>query len=142
LAPQEKVQLKACAKDRKEVIWESQAFFIADHSGVVDPGNQMPVSGYYRKKDKFGLLWSLEPVNSKKKLTSFLYDTKKGLFIDFVLRDSKGKTTSAKLYRYYENPENKLAVTKLDQDGLKGTPFYPDLNKRYPGVLILAGSNG
>ncbi len=142
LAPQEKVLFKASAKDKKGVTWESQAIFIADHSGVVDPGNQMPVSGDYRKKDNLGLLWSMVPVNIEKKLTSFLYDTKKGLFINFVLRDSKGKTTRAKLYRYYEDPENILAVTKLDQDGLKGTLFSPDFNKKYPGVIILAGSNG
>lgn len=142
LASQEKVQLKVSAEDKKGVLWESQAVFIADHSGLVDPEKQIPISGDYRKKDKFGLLWSMEPVNIENKITSFLYDTKKGLTINFVLQDSKGKTTRAKLSRYYEDPGNKLAALKLDQDGLKGTLFSPDLNKRYPGVIILAGSNG
>lgn len=84
----------------------------------------------------------MKPVNSKRELTSFNYDKTKGLFIEFVLTDSVGGTISSKLFRYYEDPQKKLARTKATGDGLNGELFTPDTGEKYPGIILLGGSNG
>ena len=142
LAPTEEVQLKASATDKMGIIWESAALFKADNRGNIDLDNQAPIRGLYLKKDKLGLLWSMAPINSKRKLTYFNYDTDKGLVITFTLTDSKGTAVTRTLYRFYEDPGDKLNRIKLDKDGLKGTLYSPNTGNRYPGVILLGGSNG
>lgn len=138
----EKVLIKAVAVDKLNIRWESQVSFKADENGEIDLEKLVPVSGNYKKKDQFGLLWSMKPVNSKRPETVFMYDYEKGLKIKFYLKDSSGKTISKELYRYYEDPKNKLKTIKLEKDGLKGTLYSPKTSKKYPGVLVLGGSNG
>ena len=142
LVPNEEVKIKASATDKMGVIWESAATFKADNSGGIDLVNQAPIRGSYLKKDKLGLLWSMLPVNSKRKLTYFSYDTDKGLVIAFTLTDSKGTTITKILLRFYEDPGDKLSRIKLDENGLKGTLYSPNTGKRYPAVILLGGASG
>lgn len=142
LNPGEEVQLKAISTDQMGVTWESSAFFKTNDQGVVNLDQQAPIRGDYNKKDKLGLLWSLKPVNSKRELTRYNYNRDKGLTISFTLTDSKGKTTNQELARYYEDPENKLSMIKLDEAGVKGTLYSPNTGKKYPGIILLGGSSG
>lgn len=115
--------------------------FRADKSGLINPADQAPLKGDYSEKDELGLLWSMKPVDIKKEMP-YSNDREKGLSITFSLTDSGGKTTTSELYRYYENPEKKLSCIELDEDGLKGFLYSPDTGQKYPGIILLGGSNG
>jgi len=141
LHPGEVVHLKACSTDKTGITWVSSADFRADKDGLINPAIQVPIQGDYSEKNTLGLLWSMKPVNLKRK-ASYIHDRDKGLIIKFTLTDSSGKTCTRELQRYYENPEKKLACIQLDENGLKGFLYSPDTGKQYPGVILLGGSNG
>jgi dienelactone hydrolase len=142
LSPGEEVLLKAASVDKSKIRWESSASFKANRQGVIELTKQAPIAGDYHKVDHLGLLWSMKPINSKRNFTYFNYDTDQGLIINFTLIDSKGNHISQKLYRFYEDPKNPLFKIELNTDGLKGTLFSPSSHKKYPGVILLSGSNG
>ena len=141
LYPGENVLLKASSTDKRGIKWESQAEFKADKNGLINLANQVPLKGDYSEKDVLGLLWSMKPVNFKRKM-SYFNDREKGLYVKFMVTNSRGETTTSELHRYYENPEKKLACIQLDENGLKGFLYSPDIDKRYPGIILLGGSNG
>jgi len=141
LNPGEIVSLSASSTDARGVKWESRAEFKADKNGLIDPADQAPMKGDYVEKDALGLLWSMKPVNIKKEMP-YSNDREKGLSITFSLTNSKGEITTSELIRYYENPEKKLSCIQLDEDGLKGFLYSPDMDKKYPGIILLGGSNG
>ncbi len=142
LEPGEIVTLSVSAVDKRDIKWQSSATFKVNDSGIVDPAEQTPLSGDYKKADVYGLLWTMKPVNSKREKSSFTYDTDNGLIITFQVKDSEGKSTTSRLFRYYEDPETPLRRIDLNEDGLKGTLYSPDDGKKYPGVILLSGSNG
>jgi len=141
LSPGEIVSLSASSTDIKGIKWESQAEFKADKNGLIDLANQAPLKGDYSEKDTLGLLWSMKPVHIKKEMPYF-NDREKGLSIKFMMTNSRGETTTSELHRYYENPEKKLACIQLDENGLKGFLYSPDIDKKHPGIILLGGSNG
>lgn len=53
------LKLWSCFSD---VVWRSEAVFLADPYGVVDLSTQAPVSGSYTGVDPMGLFWSRAPV--------------------------------------------------------------------------------
>ncbi len=142
LEPGEIVTISSSSFDKNKIKWHSSATFKADKNGTVDLAKTAPLNGGYNKAEHYGLLWSMIPVNSKRKETSFHYDFENGLTIILKITDSKGKETMARMLRYYEDPENPLFSIKLDENGLVGTLYSPDDKKKYPGVILLSGSNG
>lgn len=143
LAPGERVTLKAQSTDLKKVIWESSAVFDADAAGVVDIAAKAPVSGTYSGADVFGLLWSMQPQNPPgPRKIGYNEDEIAGTTIDFSAADSTGRIASARLERVFQLPGKKLARVPLEKDGLRGCLYAPERGGPFPGVLILAGSNG
>jgi dienelactone hydrolase len=141
LNPGEVVSLAASSTDARGIKWESRAEFKADETGSIDPAHQIPVKGDYSEEDALGLLWSMKPAGIDKPIP-YSHDREKGLSVSFTLTDSGKAIASSELIRYYENPENKLACIELDEDGLKGFLYSPDTGKKYPGIILLGGSNG
>lgn len=141
LHPGETINLRATSTDTKGISWISNAQFKAGKNGTVDPAIMKPKKGDYLEKDALGLLWSMQPENLNQKIL-YSNDREKGLRVKFTLTDSLGKIFSAELIRYYEDPENKLACIQLDKNGLKGFLYSPNTGKRYPGIILLGGSNG
>jgi dienelactone hydrolase len=142
LRVKDKVTITAESVDKRMIKWQASAVYMADHEGVVDLSRQAPVGGDYMKKDVYGLLWSMKPINSKRKQAMYSYDLDLGLQITIRVRCEGGKIVQAKLFRYYEDPDRPLYRIVLNHEGLKGTLFSPDNRKRYPGVILLSGSNG
>jgi len=142
LQPEEKVTLTAVSIDARGVRWESRAAFQADTEGGIDLDRQPPLNGEYEPADPLGLLWTLRPTDTDRPLTYYGYDTGKGIRVEFILTDAGNRRFTARLVRWYEDPQRPLRRTPLDTDGLKGTLFSPSGDRKYPGVILLSGSNG
>jgi len=143
LGPGEKAELKAGSRDSRGRVWVSQAVFQADDRGVIDAAHQAPLEGDYTDTDILGLLWSMKPENvNGNRIPTYSHDEQNGLTVKFTVTDSKGKSASAKLRRYYQKPGTRLIRVPLEQDGLYGFLYQPVSEGPLPGVIILGGSNG
>lgn len=143
LQPGERVTVKAVSRDARKTIWESEAVFEADSSGIVDLSKNAPISGSYTEADIFGLLWSMKPVNSDpKKPVGYRHSQVSGWTVDLTATDSTGRTSTAKFRCVYQKPDEALVRVPLEKDGLHGFLYYPAKGGRFPGVIILGGSEG
>jgi dienelactone hydrolase len=143
LKPGEKVVLKAVSRDSRGQEWESQAIYQADERGVIDVAHHIPLEGDYKQADILGLLWTMKPVNFKgDRIPTYRQDEQNGLTVKFTVLDSKGKSASATMRRYYQMPDTGLVREPLEQDGLYGFLYHPVSDGPYPAVIILGGSNG
>ncbi|NXA15227.1 BAAT acyltransferase, partial [Sapayoa aenigma] len=61
LSPSQLVTLRAWLKDEHGERFQSRAFFRADGSGEVDPGNHAALGGSYSGVWPMGLFWFLQP---------------------------------------------------------------------------------
>ena len=141
LEPGENATLKASAIDGSGIIWVSTAIFQADQKGFIDLSTQAPLSGDYESPDVMGLLWSMEPSNSKNKDRVFR-SYSHGLNVQYQLTDSKGRTVSAYLKRYYQMPDKGLVRVMMDSNGCKGVLYHPESGGSFPGIILLSGSGG
>lgn len=139
----EHVAVRARSTDKKKFEWESSAVFEADGSGTVDLAVQAPLTGSYSGADVFGLLWSLQPLNPPEgRRIGYSEDETSGCAVDLTAEDSRGRSASARLERFFQMPERKLVRVALEKDGLLGALYHPEKGGPFPGVLILAGSGG
>ncbi len=141
LEPEEQATIKARAIDGSGIFWESTATFKADGNGDIDLSSQAPSSGDYDEPDVMGLLWSMEPSNSRKKDRIFRKHAH-GLTVQYRLINSKGQTATAFLKRYYQKPDEGLVQVMLDGNGCKGFLYYPEKGGPFPGIILLGGSGG
>ena len=143
LKPDERVTVTARSTDVKNIQWESKADFKADARGTIDVAAQPPLSGSYSGADIFGLLWSMQPLNSKTdRPISYRDDEVNGWTVDFSAADRAGPTTSARLRRVYQMPGQALVRVPLEEDGMYGFLYHPAKGGPFPAVMILAGSGG
>lgn len=139
----EQVTVKARSTDARDRLWQSSAVFTASGSGTVDVSGQAPISGSYVGADIFGLLWSMKPPEvSDKRPPSYANDEVNGWTVDFTVLDASGHSASARLRRVYQMPGSALVRVPLEKDGMSGFLYYPAEGGRFPGVIILGGSNG
>jgi len=143
LKPGEQAVIKSRSTDASGVIWEASAVFKADSRGIIEVGEQSPLSGDYAEADPLGLLWSMKPLNPKgNRIPSYAHDEVNGLTIHFTVTDSEGQTVAALLRRSFQMPGNGLIRVPLEEDGLYGFLYYPTSGGPFPGVIILGGSGG
>jgi dienelactone hydrolase len=143
LRPGEKAVLKASSLDSKRREWTSRAVFQADEKGNIDIALQAPLEGDYTQADILGLLWTMKPeIATGNRIPSYSYDEQNGLTVEFKITDSNGKSTSAKLRRYFQMPGSSLIRVPLEEDGLYGFMYHPVSDSPLPGVVILGGSGG
>ena len=142
LRPGEPVTVKAVSTDARNVRWESSAVFEADATGVVDLAKQAPTTGGYSGADIFGLIWSMKPLNAKSPGRAYADDEVSGWTIDYTATDSAGSSASTRFRCVYQMPGEPLVRVPLEQDGLYGYLYHPARVGRFPGVIILGGSNG
>src|SRR5262249_30233309 len=53
--------LRVVSMDANNIAWSSQAKFVADHDGVIDPARMAPTSGSYSGVQPMGLIDSMLP---------------------------------------------------------------------------------
>jgi dienelactone hydrolase len=142
LAPGDQVDIETVSSDARGAIWKAGAVFKADRRGEVDLEKDAPISGDYKGSDALGLFWSMKPEGKDQNELLFSYDRDKPLIVDVSVTDASGAVMSAVIERYYEDPLKKLAVTELNDNGLKGSLYSPTADKKYPGIILLSGSGG
>ncbi len=139
LQPNERVVLRAALIDGAGQSWGSQAEFIADGRGVLNVSKQIPVTGSYREMSPMGLIWSMLPVS--KKVARYQPP-----------RDFSSQTIELSLVRNGTEVSNATLVqlnigeavqrVPVHEGRLRGELFLPGGSGRYPGVLVVGGSEG
>lgn len=133
--------LKARSIDGVGTFWDSTATFKADRNGEIDLSSQAPIYGDYAEPDVLGMLWAMQPSNSRNKVRHYVaYEH--GVTVRFTLNDSVGRTATAILGRYYQMPDTGLVRVPLDANGCKGFLYYPETDGPFPGLILLGGSGG
>lgn len=141
LNPGEHAVLKARSIDGVGTFWDSEATFKADQNGAIDLSSQSPISGDYSEADVMGMLWAMQPSNSRNKVRPYVaYEH--GISVEFTLTDSKSRTAAAMLGRYYQMPDTGIVRIPLDANGCKGFLYYPEKGGPFPGLILLGGSGG
>jgi dienelactone hydrolase len=139
LLPGEHVLIGAELSDGTGIRWTSQCEFIADADGTVDASKQAPIAGSYKEVSAMGLIWSMMPAD--KKATRYQPPREFGpQTIDLRLMRQDKQISSAQLVQMMIGEGvQRMAV---HEEGLHGALFIPDTKSRYPGVLVVGGSEG
>ncbi|MGA2262283.1 MAG: acyl-CoA thioesterase/BAAT N-terminal domain-containing protein, partial [Acidobacteriota bacterium] len=139
LQPNEHVMIGAELSDGAGVRWTSQAEFIADADGTVDVSKQAPAAGSYKEVSAMGLIWSMMP--TEKKVTRYQPPRDLGpQTIELKLMRQGKQVSSARLVQMMIGEGVQRVVVR--EEGLHGVLFIPDTKNRYPGVLVVGGSEG
>ena len=142
LEPGDTIKIETVSTDARGVVWKASVTFQVGGKGDIVLEEDAPISGDYDEADALGLFWSMKPEGTEKEKLLYAYDRQKSLVVSVMASDSKGLVATAEIERYYEDPQNKLAYQELNEDGLRGSLYYPDSNRKYPGVILLSGSGG
>jgi len=135
------VLIEASWIDPQQVQWLSQAVFQANSAGRVELARQSPITGSYKGVDPMGLFWSMQSRNvipgaelDENVCGSFCFAN--------TLRVYDGKQLVAEkiICRCLQSDE--ISHIDLDEDGLIGRLFMPEVDSAKPLVIVLTGSNG
>lgn len=131
------LKLWSCVSD---VVWRSEAVFLADSYGVVDLSTQAPVSGSYTGVDSMGLFWSRAPVSSE---LAKGYDGKSTdpLTATLTAETNDGAPlVSQAIRRVYM--DERVVSREVRERGLVGKMFEPNRPGPHSAVLVVGGSGG
>lgn len=131
------LKLWSCVSD---VVWRSEAVFLADSSGVVDLSTQAPVSGSYTGVDSMGLFWSRAPVSSE---LAKGYDGKSTdpLTATLTAETNDGaQLVSQAIRRVYM--DERVVSRDVRERGLVGKMFEPNRPGPHSAALVVGGSGG
>jgi dienelactone hydrolase len=123
-----------------DVVWLSEAVFIADSHGVVDLSIQAPVSGSYTGVDSMGLFWSRAPAPPE---VTKDYEGKSTDPLTATLtaeRDDGASRISHVVRRVYM--DERVVLREVRERGLVGKMFEPNRPGPHSAVLVVGGSNG
>lgn len=110
--------------------WSSRAEFVVPASGPLDLTEQAPTGGTYSGADPMGLVWSMsrdEPGERQAPLT--------------LTAEQDGSPLAMTSVDRLRLPDG-VTSTEIRTDGLVGTLCVPDDGRRYPGIVMLGGSEG
>ena len=138
LQPNEPIAIHAQLTDGAGDTWESQAEFVADAQGAVDTSRQAPVKGSYKDVSAMGLVWSMMPaekhVAAYRPPKDFASQS-----INFELLRGNQAIAHAQLEQRFIAE----GVQQIKVEGkLHGALFVPSGSERYPGILVVGGSEG
>ncbi|MDN3506952.1 MAG: acyl-CoA thioesterase/bile acid-CoA:amino acid N-acyltransferase family protein [Simkaniaceae bacterium] len=135
------VLIEASWVDHQRVQWVSEAVFQAGPSGRVDLSRQSPITGSYKGVDPMGLFWSMESRNvlpfsetDEEVCGSFCFANRLRVY------DGKKLVAEKTICRCLQMDD--LHHEILDEDGLVGRLFMPEVATPRPLVIVLTGSNG
>ncbi len=138
LPPETRVVLFSQIVDRYGRLWMSQAEFLSDADGVVDPGVQAPINGAWEGVDALGPLWSPQ---RKTKVGAHVppEDGNAERVAISAIVDGRAVATASRMrwYRIQSVREQPVA-----DDSIAARLFVEDGDDRRPAVIILPGSGG
>ncbi len=132
--------------------WTAQASFMADASGRIDLGTQVPVSGDYRCADAMGLFWS-QCLADGRTGKSEPADVHTPIKTELIARAEPGTgyldipSTTAGAQEHRVTVEQWLLAadtqrTEVRSHGLVGTLFRPSGEGPFPTIIVMNGSGG
>ncbi|WP_019170041.1 acyl-CoA thioesterase/BAAT N-terminal domain-containing protein [Pseudaminobacter salicylatoxidans] len=139
LVPDELVAISARTQRARDVVWMSQATFMADAQGVIDLTRDAPVGGDYAQVSAMGLIWSQQPVDSTS-AELFPDDVMEPLRTTLTAETVDGVSAEADLFQRFATPG--VERQEIREDGLVGTLFTPAGPGPHPVVVVLNGSGG
>jgi dienelactone hydrolase len=139
LQPNEHVLIGAELVDGTGVRWTSQAEFIADADGLVDASKHAPAGGSYKEVSAMGLIWSMMPAGKKEGRYQPPRDFGSQTIELKLIRQGKEVSRAQLVQRMISEGVQRVAVR---EEGVHGVLFTPDPKNRYPGVLVVGGSEG
>lgn len=137
LLPKQAVSIKVSCIDWFGNEWRSNATFIANDQGLINPAKQAPVEGSYQNVEPMGLFWSMLPVNSQAPHFFMLGDD-----LSTKVRYTTGdKLLFEKIFtRTVRSPD--VVATDFKQKSLTGKLYHYSDGRRAPGIIVVSGSNG
>lgn len=139
LVPDELVAISARTQRARDVVWMSQATFMANAQGVIDLTRDAPVGGDYAQVSAMGLIWSQQPVDSTS-AELFPDDVMEPLRTTLTAETVDGVSDEADLFQRFATPG--VERQEIREDGLVGTLFTPAGPGPHPVVVVLNGSGG
>lgn len=136
--PSQKVTIRANTRFDKDYRCESYATFIADENGTVDLSKQKPIEGTYEDIDPMGLFWSMEMYKDKD--DEFYRDEMDPIHINFSAEVDGEIVASTFVERLFALPE--VIRIPIREKGFVGTLFLPEIEGKYPVVIVLGGGYG
>jgi dienelactone hydrolase len=121
-------------------VWKSESTFTADQDGTVDLAAPRAEAGKGKKEAPLRILWSMKPDRDAKAETPAAKGGLEPLLVTFTAVVDGKEVASGTLEWLWIGPE--VIRRPVRERGLVGTYFRPVGNKRYPGVLVLGGSDG
>ncbi|WP_217588880.1 alpha/beta fold hydrolase [Lentibacillus saliphilus] len=137
--PNEMVTLKATMRDDMGKNFESEATFQARKDGTVSLSHEKPVEGSYHEIDSFGLFWSMEDQHSTH--GDFFYkQNSDAVSVNLSLEISGQILDTINMTRHFYKEDIRREVIKSNT--FTGVLYHPVKEGKYPGVLLLGGSDG
>ncbi|MER6915155.1 acyl-CoA thioesterase/bile acid-CoA:amino acid N-acyltransferase family protein [Streptomyces sp. NPDC000594] len=143
----EKVTVTSEAEDSADATWTGRATFTADRTGTVDLSRARPTSGTYRKADRWGLFWSMEPPAGDPDEDSF-YPTRdpeseRAYTLRLTARAEGRPAARKELTRRLMDEGVTVQAIKPARDKVTGRLYLPPagMPRRAP-VLAFGGSEG
>lgn len=136
--PNTEVTLRTRTLRAKQVIWQSEAVFLANATGSIDLQQDAPLRGSYQGVEAMGLIFSQTPTQEGSAV--FPEDVTQPL-ITVVSVYAKGVLLAEGelIQRFAHDDVERIEVR---EDGLVGTIFKPRHKGSYPAVIVLNGSGG
>jgi dienelactone hydrolase len=152
LAPGERVTVRArLATYFDGGTWASEATFVADAAGTIDPARDAPIAGSYDGVEPSGLFWSMRrrgqsdtPFDGTRPLqVTLTAEAAEGSGATTIGSSAAGATATGatETLERLVVPDG-LVQRRVREQGLVGTFFRPDRDGTYPGVLVMGGSGG
>lgn len=120
-------------------VWQAQARFVADATGVVDLSRDALVSGSYSGVSQMGLIWAQEkiapasgPVDGPASVAPVV--------TEITAEDSRGARAAARMVQHFHTPG--VTRREIQQDGVSGVLYTPDTPGPHPVVVVMNGSGG
>ncbi|WP_255565269.1 acyl-CoA thioester hydrolase/BAAT C-terminal domain-containing protein [Saliphagus sp. LR7] len=117
--------------------WSTTATFEADEEGVVDLASIAPVGGSYDRADSMGPIWSMTTEDGEPHRFEF---TPLGSHDVTFTAEADDRSATESVTIHHGDP----GVTRhtVDEPGIEGSWFEPEVAGPHPGVLVLHGSGG
>jgi dienelactone hydrolase len=138
LVPGAAYDLRAELASRAGTVWRSNARFIANERGLIDPATMAPESGSYQGIDAIGMFWSM--VNTQERQTdASRFETDDQTVVTFEVR--QGEKAIADHWLTLGKRAIGVSSTEI-RDPFVGTFLVPYGKQRLPAVIVLGGSEG
>ncbi len=142
LPPVRSVTIRASSQDQRGCWWRSSVVLPIREDGSIDLSEQAPVSGSYTAVDAMGLFWSMQPDRSTRPAHAFfsVTDWFRPIVTEIEAVSDRRVLGRWQVIRRFALPG--VSVVAIDRDGIRGVLYRPNGGHKYPGVILLGGSEG